>query len=110
MSVSRHVGQTWPNTGQFANAGQYYCCIEPGKVRGIGSIIAGTRDVEEDSVSELEMRLGAQFAMQEQSRLSAESAQRLGEQAIQETRQLQMTQQTTTQELTQSVKNIELKL
>ena len=60
--------------------------------------------------SELEMHLGAQSVMQEQSRLTAKSAQRLGEQAIQETRQLQMTQQTTTQELTQSVKDIESKL
>ena len=45
--------------------------------------------------SELEMRLGAQSVMQEQSCLTAESTQRLGEQAIRETHQLQMTQQTT---------------
>ena len=32
--------------------------------------------------SELEMRLGAQSVMQEQLRLTAKSAQRLGEQAI----------------------------
>ena len=41
--------------------------------------------------SELELRVGEQSAMQEQSRMTAKRAQQIGEQALQETQQLQVT-------------------
>ena len=53
--------------------------------------------------SELEMRLGEQSVIQEQSRITAERAQTLGEQAIRETRQLQIRQQSTAQDLRHSM-------
>ena len=40
--------------------------------------------------SELEMRMGEQPTMQEQSRMTAERAQQIGKQVLQETRQLQL--------------------
>ena len=60
--------------------------------------------------SELEMRIGEQSAMQEQSRMMAERAQQIGEQALQETRQLQLTQQLAAAELKRSVMKIGLKI
>ena len=60
--------------------------------------------------SELEMRLGEQSVIQEQSRITAERAQTLGEQAIRETRQLQIRHQSTAQELKQSMTAMESKL
>ena len=60
--------------------------------------------------SELEMRIGEQFVMQEQSRVTAERAQQIGEQALQETRQLQLTQQSAATELKRSVMEIGLKI
>ena len=42
--------------------------------------------------SELELRVGEQSAMQEQLRITAKRAQQICEQALQETRQLQVTQ------------------
>ena len=60
--------------------------------------------------SELEMRIGEQFGMQEQSRMTAEKAQQIGEQALQETRRLQVTQQLAAAELKRSVMEIGLKI
>ena len=60
--------------------------------------------------SELELRIGKQSAMQEQSKLMAERAQQIGEQALQETRQLQVTQQSAAAELKRSVMEIGLKI
>ena len=60
--------------------------------------------------SELEMRIGEQSMMQEQSRVTAERAQQIGEQALQETRQLQLTQQSAAAELKRSVREIGLKI
>ena len=47
---------------------------------------------------------------QEQSRVIAERAQQIGEQALQETRQLQLTQQSVAAELKRSVMEIGLKI
>ena len=41
--------------------------------------------------SELELRVGKQSAMQEQSHITTKKAQQIGEQALQEMRQLQVT-------------------
>ena len=60
--------------------------------------------------SELETRIGQQSALQEQSRMTAERAQQIGEQALQETRQLQETQQATANELQQSVQDIGIRI
>ena len=60
--------------------------------------------------SELEMRLGEQSVIQEQFRITVECAQTLGEQAIRETRQLQIRHQSTAQELKQFVMAMESKL
>ena len=60
--------------------------------------------------SELEMRIGAQSALQEQSRMTAERAQQIGEQALQETRRLQATQQSTADELQRSVRDIGMRI
>ena len=60
--------------------------------------------------SELEMRIGEQSAMQEQSRITAERSQQIGEQALQETRQLQLTQQSAAAELKHLVMEIGLKI
>ena len=60
--------------------------------------------------SELEMRIGEQSALQEQSRMTAERAHQIGEQALQETRRLQMTQQSAAAELKRSVMEIGLKI
>ena len=45
------------------------------------------------------MRIGEQSAMQEQLKMMAERAQQIGERALQETRQLQLTQQSVAAEL-----------
>ena len=60
--------------------------------------------------SALEMRIGKQSVMQEQLRMTAERAQQIGEQALQETRRLQVTQQSAAAELKRSVMEIGLKI
>ena len=60
--------------------------------------------------SELEMRIGKQSVMQEQLRMTAKRAQQIGEQALQETRQLQVTQQSAATELKRLVVEIGLKI
>ena len=60
--------------------------------------------------SELELRVGEQSVMQEQLRITAKRAQQIGEQALQETRQLQVTQQSAAAELKRSVMEIGLKI
>ena len=56
------------------------------------------------------MRIGEQSAMQEQLKMMAERAQQIGERALQETRQLQLTQQSVAAELKWSVMEIGLKI
>ena len=60
--------------------------------------------------SALEMRIGKQSVMQEQLRMTAERAQQIGEQALQETRQLQVTQKSAAAELKRLVMEIGLKI
>ena len=60
--------------------------------------------------SELELHVDNQSAMQEQLRITAKRAQQIGEQALQETRQLQVTQQSAATELKRSVMEIGLKI
>ena len=60
--------------------------------------------------SELEMRIGKQSAMQEQSRMTAERAQQIGEQALQGMRKSQLMQQSAAAELKRSVMEIGLKI
>ena len=60
--------------------------------------------------SELEMRIGEQSVLQEQSRMMAERAQQIGEQALQETRRLQATQQSTADKLQRSVRDIGMRI
>ena len=60
--------------------------------------------------NELELCVGEQSVMQEQSRITAKRAQQIGEQALQEMRQLQVTQQSAATELKRSVMEIGLKI
>ena len=56
------------------------------------------------------MRIGEQSTLQEQLRMTAKRVQQIGEQALQETRQLQVTQQSVATELKRSVMEIGLKI
>ena len=60
--------------------------------------------------SELEVRIGEQFVAQEQSRATAERAQKISEQAMMETKELQLAQQTTTAEIKRYVADIGFKI
>ena len=60
--------------------------------------------------SELEIRLGEQSAVQEESRATVLRAEDMSSQALRETRQLQALQQSTTEELHQSVMDIDIKI
>ena len=60
--------------------------------------------------SELEVRIGEQSVAQEQSRETAKRAQKISEQAMKETKELQLTQQTTIAEIKRYVLEIGFKI
>ena len=60
--------------------------------------------------SDLEARLGAASVVQEQPRMTTEQAQRMSQQALEETQSLQVAQQKTATELREEVMKIGFKI